>query len=231
MPQDRSFIPASGLSHSTIPEAEIVTDNSDSNPIASGFIAAAQYFEQLFGAKPVSQRLPVFPWDTLAAAKAKAMSHPGGMIDLSVGTPVDSTPVIVQKALAEASNAHGYPTVWGTTELREAIINYLQNRWNSIPLTEYNVLPVIGTKEIVAWLPTFLGISNQDSVVIPETAYPTYEVGIKLVGAEVVTADSPPLVPPANLKLIWLNSPANPHGEILNVAQLREWVNFPSGGR
>ena len=49
---------------------------------------------------PVSTRLPDFPWDTLAAAKATARAYPGGFVDLSVGTPVDPTPQVVRDALA-----------------------------------------------------------------------------------------------------------------------------------
>ena len=47
------------------------------------------------------------------------------------------------------------------------------------------VLPTIGSKELVAWLPTLLGLGAGDTVVIPELAYPTYEVGVRLAGAAV----------------------------------------------
>ena len=53
--------------------------------------------------------LPDFPWDTLAPYKARAQQHPGGLVDLSVGTPVDPTPEVVRDALAAASDAPGYP--------------------------------------------------------------------------------------------------------------------------
>ncbi len=66
--------------------------------------------------------LPEFPWDQLAPAKARAAEHPGGICDLSVGTPVDDTPAFIREALADASNAHGYPTVIGTAEVRDAIL-------------------------------------------------------------------------------------------------------------
>ena len=49
---------------------------------------------------PVSQRLPDFPWDTIAGAKALAITHPGGLCDLSVGTPVDPVPALAIEALA-----------------------------------------------------------------------------------------------------------------------------------
>ena len=69
----------------------------------------------------VSAKLPAFPWDTLGEVKSLAAAHPGGVVDLSVGTPVDPTPDIVREALASASDAHGYPQTWGTPELRAAI--------------------------------------------------------------------------------------------------------------
>ncbi|MGZ4639880.1 MAG: succinyldiaminopimelate transaminase, partial [Actinomycetes bacterium] len=68
---------------------------------------------------PVSARLPDFPWDTLTAFAEQARAHPGGMVDLSVGTPVDPTPEVVQRALAAAADAPGYPQTHGTAQLRE----------------------------------------------------------------------------------------------------------------
>ncbi len=172
----------------------------------------------------VSVRLPDFPWDTIAGAKARAGEHPDGLIDLSVGTPVDPTPEVVQRALVDAANAPGYPQVWGTPALRRAIIDHLMSTWNSVSLVEQQVMPVIGTKWLVAWLPTLLGLGADDIVVIPTTAYPTYRVGAELVGARVVECDDPSQLPEGT-KLVWINSPANPHGAILDREQLRGWVS------
>ena len=58
--------------------------------------------------------LPDFPWDTLAPYKARAATHPGGLVDLSVGTPVDPTPLVVRQALIAAADAPGYPQTHGT---------------------------------------------------------------------------------------------------------------------
>ena len=73
----------------------------------------------------LARQLPDFPWDSLDAARALAAAHPDGIVDLSVGTPVDPTPEIARRALADASDAPGYPTTWGTPALRSAIIGYL----------------------------------------------------------------------------------------------------------
>ena len=109
----------------------------------------------------LAERLPDFPWDSLDAARARAAAHPDGIVDLSVGTPVDPTPEFAQRVLAEAADAPGYPTTWGTPALRLAIIDYLAGRWSARGLVDDGVLPVVGTKELVALLPTLLGVGAE----------------------------------------------------------------------
>lgn len=174
----------------------------------------------------LSERLPDFPWNTIATARARAEEHPRGLVDLSVGTPVDPTPEFVQFAARAATDSPGYPQVWGTPGLRESIIGYLVRRWNSPQLNERRVLPVIGTKELVALLPTLLGVGPGDTVVIPRTAYPTYRVGAELVGARIVTSDDPAELGGLSPSVIWINSPANPHGATLDRRQVRRWIDF-----
>ena len=178
---------------------------------------------------PLIGRLPGFPWDSLAAATARARSHPDGIVDLSVGTPVDPTPDFAQEALRAASDAPGYPTVWGTPRLRQAILGYLARRWNSVALDEPSVLPLMGSKQFVALLPTLLGLGPGDTIVIPSLAYPTYEVGARIAGANAVPSDDPAQLADISPKLVWLNSPANPHGQILSPDELRAWVDAARG--
>jgi len=66
-------------------------------------------------------KLPDFPWDELTPYAERAKQHPGGLIDLSVGTPVDPTPQFIQEALRSAANSPKYPLTAGTPELRAAI--------------------------------------------------------------------------------------------------------------
>ena len=169
--------------------------------------------------------LPDFPWDTLSTETALAHAHADGIVDLSVGTPVDETPAIAQAALRDAANAPGYPTVWGTKALHEATISYLHSRWSAPAMTERHVATAVGTKEVVGWLPTLLGLGDANSVVIPQLAYPTYEVGVIMAGAQMQRCDRPGDVT-GKPELIWINSPANPHGVIAGRAQLRAWVEF-----
>lgn len=167
--------------------------------------------------------LPEFPWDQLAPAKARAAGHPGGICDLSVGTPVDDTPAFIREALSEASNAHGYPTVIGTAEVRDAILAWGARR-HMVNVGPGGVIPTIGSKEAVAWIPTLLGVRAGDTVLVPEVAYPTYDIGARLAGATPVAVDpsTPERWPEA--ALVYLNSPGNPDGHVMSKDQLRAVV-------
>lgn len=167
--------------------------------------------------------LPDFPWDSLANAKARAASHPDGIIDLSVGTPVDPTPEIARRALTAAANSPGYPPTIGTPALREAMVRWFARR-RGARLTPDEVLPTIGSKELVALLPSLLGLGEGDVVVHPAQAYPTYDVGARLAGATPFPSEGGPDSWPAATRLVWINSPGNPHGHVASVAELRAIV-------
>jgi len=130
---------------------------------------------------------------------------------------------VIRQALADASDAPGYPLTAGTPALRAAIAGWLARACNASG--EPGVLPTIGSKELVAWLPTLLGVRPGDVVVIPSVCYPTYEVGGLLAGATVVRSDSlTALGPDRRIRLIWINSPSNPTGKVLPIEHLRKVV-------
>ncbi|OBF85562.1 succinyldiaminopimelate transaminase [Mycobacterium sp. 852002-51163_SCH5372311] len=178
------------------------------------------------GRAAVSASLPVFPWDTLVDAKALAEAHPDGIVDLSVGTPVDPVAPLIQDALTAAAWSPGYPATAGTAQLRESAVAALARRFGITGLAESAVLPAIGTKELIAWLPTLLGLGPADVVVVPELAYPTYEVGARLAGAQALRADSLTQLGPQSPALIYINSPSNPTGRVLGVDHLRKVVGW-----
>jgi succinyldiaminopimelate transaminase len=171
----------------------------------------------------LAARLPRFPWDALEPYRAKALAHPGGIVDLSIGTPVDSVPDVVREALAAASDAPGYPATAGTRALRQAAAGWLARR-HQVTVDPDDVLPVIGTKELIAGLPTLLGLGPGDVVVHPELAYPTYDVGARMAGARPVAADGLVSLGPEPVRLVWLNSPSNPTGRVLPAEHLRKVV-------
>ncbi|MDN5894390.1 MAG: succinyldiaminopimelate transaminase [Nocardioides sp.] len=175
---------------------------------------------------PVSGRLPDFPWDHLVRYADRARSHADGIADLSVGTPVDPTPEIVRQALKAASDSPGYPATIGRPETRQAAIDWLARTCGVTGLGLDGVLPVIGSKELIASLPGHLGIGAGDLVVHPRLAYPTYEVGTVLAGARSLAADSLTAIGPERPKLVWINSPANPTGKVLPVEHLKKMVEW-----
>jgi succinyldiaminopimelate transaminase len=173
----------------------------------------------------LAARLPAFPWDSLAGAAELASKHPGGIVDLSVGTPVDPVPDVVRAALRAADDSPGYPPTAGTAAVRQAAAGWLARR-HGVSVDPAAVLPVIGTKEFIAWLPTLLGCGPGDIVVHPELAYPTYGVGAQLAGARPVPADGLLSLGPERVALAWLNSPSNPTGKILPADHLRKVVSW-----
>ncbi|QEV99634.1 succinyldiaminopimelate transaminase [Microbacterium caowuchunii] len=164
--------------------------------------------------------LAEYPWDAVAPYAETARSHPDGIVDLSIGSPVDPTPPLIAAALAAATDAHAYPATLGTPPLREAIVDWFSRRRGVTGLSPAHVLPTIGSKELVALLPLLLGLGPGDVVVHPRAAYPTYEVGARLVDATPVAADDPEDWPEGT-RLVWINSPGNPDGRVWDVPELR----------
>ena len=177
----------------------------------------------------------------MADAKRRASAHPDGLVDLSVGTPVDPTPTSVQQALAAAADSSGYPTTIGTPALRAALVDFVR-RHRSAPeqLDVDGVLPTVGSKELVAHLPFQLGIGAGDVVAFPHIAYPTYDIGARFVGAEPLAVDMADLAArgdaalpdssdASRIRLLWLNSPSNPTGEVLTAAQMAAILDWARG--
>jgi len=70
------------------------------------------------GPSPDGFRPPPYPYDRLASVASLAATHPGGMVDLSVGTPCDPPPPAVVAALAASDAERGYPTSVGSAAAR-----------------------------------------------------------------------------------------------------------------
>jgi succinyldiaminopimelate transaminase len=144
-------------------------------------------------------------------------------------------PAVIQAALIAGADSPGYPATHGTVALREAAAGWLA-RCHGVTVNPDAILPVIGTKELIAWLPTLLGCGPGDVVVHPALAYPTYDIGARLAGARPVRADigqasigsangggpaAAGLEPADRVRLAWLNSPSNPTGAVLPAGVLR----------
>lgn len=173
--------------------------------------------------------LPDYPWDAMAPYRELAEQHPGGLVNLSIGTPVDPTPDVIRQALSASADAPGYPTTHGTRQLRQAVVEWFAHQRQAPGVDPDAVLPTVGSKEFVAWLPTLLGLGPEDIVVRPNIAYPTYDMGAVIAGAQplavddVLTLDEQTL---SRVKLIWLNSPGNPTGRVDSPQWMRRVVEL-----
>ena len=150
----------------------------------------------------------------------KAKKYPGGFIDLSQGTPVDPTPKFIQEALTKASNSPSYPLTAGSSQLKDAI-----RAWATLNLGatgEFDVLPVIGSKEFVALLPTFL---QSKTVLYPKIAYPTYLVGALIASANAISVEIDAKSWPT-ADLAWINSPSNPTGQVQSDSEILATINW-----
>ncbi|MBR5950159.1 MAG: succinyldiaminopimelate transaminase [Actinomycetaceae bacterium] len=173
-----------------------------------------------------AERLPDFPWDLLTPIRQRAAEHPQGVCDLTIGSPVDPVPAFVQEALAQETDAHSYPATIGSAQLRDAIETFVRTERGAVG--DFDIIPALGSKEMVALLPSFLGLGEGDKVAFPAIAYPTYDVGARLAGCDpaLIDTESDPATWDGDISLLWLNSPSNPHGHVLSVQQLQRIVSW-----
>jgi succinyldiaminopimelate transaminase len=174
------------------------------------------------------------------------LAPPGvASINFGMGDPREETPQFIRDTLRAALPAvSSYPATTGKPELRAACAAWMQRRYGVTVDAERHVLPANGTKEAVFTL-AFAVVAPggpRDTVVIPTPAYPVYEGGARFAGAKphftpLQGADgwrfNPDRVPEEVWKrtaLLWLNSPHNPTGAVLDdatgariVALARKW--------
>jgi succinyldiaminopimelate transaminase len=181
---------------------------------------------------------PPYPHDRLEPIKAIAAAVPGGMIDASVGTPVDPMPTVVLEALEDAApHGTGYPATIGSPGFREAACGWLERRFGCA-LTTDDVIACIGTKEVVASFPRLLSLRDpsRDTVLYPAVAYPTYEMGARLAGLRPVPVpvdaawqldfDRVDRADAERALLLWLNDPSNPTGAVATPARMHDAVEW-----
>ncbi len=173
-----------------------------------------------------------YDWSRIDSYRRRAEQCSGGLVDLSVGSPVDPVPRSVRDALAAASDdgqARGYPKTVGDGSLRQAAADWFRRR-RGVDLNALgaDLVPTVGSKEAVALMASLLHLGPGDRVVQPTVSYPTYAIGTQLAGAQVTTVGDPTdtdsWVSLPGVRAIWINSPGNPSGRIIDRAGLAKIV-------
>jgi succinyldiaminopimelate transaminase len=174
---------------------------------------------------------PPYPYDRLDEVKAIAAqrwAQHGGVIDLSIGDPCDPPPPEVMAALNSPDAARSYPPSIGTPALRQAAADWIARRLGATVDSDREIAAVVGTKEFVASLPQYLKLRDpsRDTVLYPAISYPTYEMGATLAGCRAVAYSSLDEISEddaARALCIWVNSPSNPTGELLDLGAAAGW--------
>jgi succinyldiaminopimelate transaminase len=177
---------------------------------------------------------PPYPYDRLKRLEPLTATHPGGTVDLSIGTPFDPPPDSVIAALGGSGSERGYPPSIGTVALREAVRGWIGRRFNlDVPVEQVGA--TIGSKEFVGTLPQLMSLHtpDRDTVLYPAVSYPTYEMGATLGRCRAVPV---PARPGGGLDLgaissedaerallLWVNSPSNPTGALDDLEAAAAW--------
>jgi succinyldiaminopimelate transaminase len=179
--------------------------------------------------------VPPYPHDRLIHAKARASAHPGGAVELSIGTPCDPPPPAVVSALSTSNAERGYPTSLGSPRFRESAAGWLSRLVGAAVDPSTEVAACIGTKEFVATTPQYLRLRTpeRDTVLYPEIAYPTYEMGALLAGCRPVAVpvddhwrlrlDAISESDAARALCLWINAPGNPAGGLDDLGAAATW--------
>jgi succinyldiaminopimelate transaminase len=177
---------------------------------------------------------PPYPYDRLDGLRASAEALPGGLVDLSIGTPCDPPPAAVLDALAHSGAERGYPASIGSAAYREAAAGWLQRRLG-VTVDPADVAACVGTKELVAGAPQWLRLRtpDRDTVLYPAVSYPTYAMGATLARCRAVpvpvdadwSIDLAAIDPAdaARALCLWVNTPGNPAGGLDDLAAAAAW--------
>ena len=193
---------------------------------------------------PNLKHLNPYPFEKLLQLK-QGLTPPADKphIALSIGEPKHPTPHLLQETLL--THLHGlsnYPTTKGLPELRQAIADWLVKRFNISPGgidPEKHVLPVNGTREALFSFAQAVVDANDDALVaMPNPFYQIYEGAALLAGAEpyylntleasayLPDFDSVPETVWQRCQLLYLCSPGNPTGTVIDRAQFEKLIGL-----
>ena len=193
---------------------------------------------------PHIAKLQPYPFEKLASLK-QGITPPADKphIALSIGEPQHPTPALICNALiANLQGLGNYPATKGVLALRQAIAEWLCVRFH-LPSgsvdAEVNVLPVNGTREaLFSFAQSVVDPGPKPLVAMPNPFYQIYEGAAFLAGAEpyfLNTLDENGFLPDfdavpdevwARCQLLYICSPGNPTGAVINEAGLRHLIGL-----
>lgn len=185
-------------------------------------------------------KLPPYLFVELDRAKQEAIKKGRDVIDLGIGDPDLPTPKPIIEKLYKAaldSKNHRYPTNRGLLEFRQSVQRWYKRRFNVSLDVETEILPLIGSKEGIANIPTAF-LNQGDEVLVPDPGYPVYKSAVIFAGGIIhimPLLESNGFLPDLDAidvqvarraKLMYLNYPNNPTSAVASVDYLEKVVEF-----
>ena len=184
--------------------------------------------------------LPPYFFAKLGKRIAQLEQEGMDIIRLDIGSPDLPPPHFILEELSRSaadSNHHSYAGYYGIPALRRAIADYYRNRFGVELDPDTEIIPLIGSKEGIAHVPTAF-VNCGDLVLVPDPGYPTYRMGAVLAEAEsylvplLAKNDYLPdleAIPADVLQqavVLWLNYPNNPTGAVASLHFFEHAVDF-----
>ncbi|MDR2100240.1 MAG: succinyldiaminopimelate transaminase [Campylobacteraceae bacterium] len=155
---------------------------------------------------------------------------------LTIGEPQFETPEFIRECLKNSSHLlNKYPKIAGEQILRDSQINFVKRRF-SVDLQPNELVTTSGTREALFNLPQFLLFDKPNPLIAyPNPFYQIYEGAAIASRAKSVYLHITPqngFKPEADesvLKecdLVILNSPSNPTASVMNLKELKKWVEL-----
>jgi succinyldiaminopimelate transaminase len=185
---------------------------------------------------PAMRSVEPYPFEELDRRAAAARAQGRALLDFGVGDPREVTPAFIRDALREAVEPiSSYPRAAGLPELRDAVCGWVQRRYGVALDADLNVLPILGSKELVFSLAQMVvdRPAGRDLVVVTAPGYPIPERGARWSGGDVLRLplneqngfladlDAVDLTRWDRTAVLWLNYPNNPTGAVAPLAYLR----------
>jgi len=172
--------------------------------------------------------LATYPFVRLDEAKTAARARGIEVIDFTIGDPREETPArIRERLLRSVPRRSSYPPAAGTPELRGAVARWCERRFGVRLDPDAHILPSNGSKEAVYLIhQAVVDPGGRRAVLIPDPAYPVYEIAARFAGGEPVPVPLKPelgflpdldSLSPDLLRrtaLFWVNYPNNPTGGV-----------------
>ena len=182
--------------------------------------------------------LPPYLFAEIDRKVAEKKAEGVDVISFGVGDPDMPSPDHVVAALKQAVDdptTHQYPSYYGMPAFRDAIARWYATRFGVELDPASQVQPLVGSKEGIFHLPVAF-VDPGDTVLVPDPAYPVYEVGTLLAGGTVQNVplaadngffpDFDSLSVAKGATILWLNYPSNPTAAVATIEQLETALAF-----